>query len=173
MFLEGPSTRTMIEGFMSKEDRTFSEFEALIGFNLFEIKYELIQTTTLLYHEAEDLKTPCQIGQMNIHGHNIFLKIKDNNNAVLHIDLSPTEDVELRYNYRTDNFPSINLKHTRLSKATRVYTRDIDRNICSRISNIDHTAIMEILSDLSIYIPHLLWRVYQKKKMSDKNDEDA
>ena len=42
MFLEGPSTRTMIEGFMIKRDRTFSEFESLIGFNLFEIdEYKL------------------------------------------------------------------------------------------------------------------------------------
>lgn len=169
MFLEGPSTRTMIEGFMTKENRTFSEFEALIGFNLFEIKYELIQATTLLYYESENLKTPCQIGPMTIHGHNIFLKINDNNNAVLHIDLGPDEDVELRYNYRTDNFPSIGFKYAKKSSATRVYTRDIDMTVCNQdqLLKFDPNIISGVLSDLSIYIPQLLWRIYQKK-MSDK-----
>lgn len=169
MFLEGPSTRTMIEGFMIKENRSFSEFESLIGFNLFEIKYELLQATTLLYYENQEAKASCQIGQMTIHGHNMYLWIKDNNNAVLHVDLSPTEDVELRYNYRTDNFPSINFKYSRGSSATRVWTRDINRSVCNQdqLLKFDPWIISEVLSDLSIYIPHLLWRVYQKK-MSEK-----
>ena len=165
MFLEGPSTRTMIEGFMTKRDRTFSEFESLIGFNLFEIEYELIQATTLLYYESQEAKAPCQIGQMTIHGHNTFLKIKDNNNAILHIDLSSTESIELRYNYRTDNFPSINFRYTKSSEAVRVFARNINMSICNqdRLLKFDNTIISETLSDLSIYIPHLLWRTYQKK----------
>lgn len=162
MFLERPSTRKSIEGFMTKPNRDFGEFQSLTGFNLTELSYELIQATTLLYYESENVKAPCKIGQMTIHNHNIILKIIDNNNAILHIDFFDHSSVDIDYNYRTDNFPGFNIYYFSGSFVARDNVMKI-----TNTSAIPKDFILEVLSDISVYIPHLLWRVY-KKKMSDK-----
>lgn len=162
MFLEGPSTRTMLDGFMIKKNREFGEFQSLVGFNLSELSYELIQATTLLYFESLDIKTPCQIGQMTVHQHNIYINILDNNNAILHIDFFSHSSVDIKYNYRTDNFATFNVTYI----SGNYVARDSVARL-SRSTSIPSDAMLAVLSDISTYIPHLLWRTYQKR-MSEK-----
>ena len=162
MFLEGPSTRSLIEGFMVKTNRKFEDFQSLIGFNIRDLSYELIQATALLYYEYQESKAPCEIGQMTINQDNIYIKYIDNNIAIIHIDFFNNGSINIKFNYRTDNFPGFNIIYFNGSYVSMADVRSISSD-----NVIPTNAILNTISDINIYIPHLLWHIY-KKKMSDK-----
>ena len=159
MFYENPSTRTMLEGFMSKEGRTFSEFEGLFGFDKMSqgIPYEMLQACSLLYKDNCSGFEPRTT--MTIYGYNIYLDIVDNNNAWIHIDFNHSTSMDFRYNYRVDNFPSIEIGVNILGK------RHIRRSTNLDFSTAIPIDIMsEAIRTIVTFLTHLLWRTYYNKK---------
>lgn len=155
----------MLEGFMSKKGRSFEEFESLFGFERMNqgIPYEMLQACTLLYKdecnsfENRTIKT--------IFGYNIYLDILDNNNAWIHIDFDYSTSMDFKYNYRVDNFPSIEIGVNILDK--RHIRRSTNLDYSTAIpSDVMYEAIKTIVS----FLIQLLWNTYCDRKEKYEND---
>ena len=166
MFYENPSTRTMLDGFMSKKGRSFEEFDGLFGFDKMSqgIPYEMLQACTLIY--VDECTEFVNRTGMTVSGYNIYLDIMDNNNAWIHIDFDYSTSMDFKFNYRVDNFPSIEIGINILDK--RHIRRSVDIDFSTSIPReIMSEAIYAIVSFLTM----LLWKTYcNRKERNYEND---
>lgn len=110
MFYEQPSMRMMIDGFFEKKDRTLKDFEGLFGFDRIKtgVPYEIMQASTLVYVNTIGWYPPYETEEyVDADRNSISLNVEDYNNAALIIDLKDGKHYELKYMYRSDNYPAI------------------------------------------------------------------
>ena len=156
MFYENPSTRTMLEGFMVKEHLTFSDFESLFGFDKMNqgIPYEMLQACVVLYYDKINISRTI----ININNRSVCLEIMDNNNALIHIDFVSVTSIDIKFNYRTDNFPSIEFALKMMEKRWVRRSRNIDFTM-----SFPREVMMELISIMVSFLANLLWISYSSK----------
>lgn len=160
MFYEQPSMRMMIDGFFAKKDRTYNEFEGLFGFDKIKtgVPYEMMQACTLVYVDAmKNQYPPYETDEFRTDDLSaIILSVEDYNNATLHIELPDGKAYEVKYMYRSDNFPAIEWIQIIGKKRIVKHFRELVPG-CG-LSN----EILIKTSDLIVrFLTHLLYKAYE------------
>lgn len=175
MFYERPSMKMMIDGMFIKKDLTYNDFKALFGFDIkLGVPYKIMQAVTLKYVdtiiENNISKFPftsdCQRGDCTNNGYVLTsLEVIDYNNCVICVTYKNYK-YELRFNYRTDNYPAIEVSVADISKAKyaiyhiRELVPGTDKQYTSKGCLSDET-ISFLAIHVSNYLIDLLWSSYK------------
>lgn len=135
MYYGLPSSKTLLEGFLSRKGLTYNDMRALFGFNPIEIiPYNFIQAVTALYNETHNKNNLYPYYYQFINqgsGQIIELQIKNEFNAIISI-ASNDRNFEIRYPYKTDNFPCYEIYDKDIGNiyfVKELNIRDLPKNI--------------------------------------------
>lgn len=162
MFLENPSMKSMLDGFMTKKGRPYSDFEGLFGFDKIKtgLPFEILQACTLTFVDTMNWYAPYDTDVITYsNGQSVYLHIEDYNNASMIITINSNTTIVLNYMYRTDNFPAIEvIKH--VGKSRKIYhIKDIVIGC-----GIDEELVLNITSLVIPYLTSILYDAYEVDK---------
>lgn len=155
MFYEQPSMKMIIDGFFQNKNHTYKEFEALFGFDKIKtgLPYEMLQACTVVYVENCVKEFPYELLIDN--EVKILFNAKDSASAFIRIFLNDGVEWELRYFYRTDNFPSIEIIRTDKEGWIPFRVRDLVQGCGVPLSDI-----LNITGVLIPFLTQLLYKAY-------------
>ena len=160
MFYEQPSMRMMIDGFFAKKGRTYNEFQGLFGFDKIKtgVPYEMIQACTLVYVDTMKNQYPPYETEEFISDNMsiIYLSVEDYNNATLHIEFPNGKRYELKYMYRSDNFPAIEWVQIIGKKRIVKHFRELVPEC-----GLSNEVLIEVANLIVKFLTNLLYKAYE------------